>query len=108
MKKIEDNFNHKGVTFKILKRGKNAIMLDAKADFYNCASLEVWQIRKSKERTIKGKVIPAHEIKPGNEDYPFTAHQFMRNHFKTEDEFQDIALKDLMSMKKGSSKENCK
>lgn len=93
MIKIEDKFRHKGVDFEVVKRGKKALLLTASADFYNCESIEVWQIRHSKDCEIKGNLIPAREIKPGNENYPFTAHQFMRNHFKNQDDFQNAALK---------------
>lgn len=93
MIRLDNEFTHKGVTFKIIKRGKKAVILDAKADFYTCESVEVWQIRHSKDSTIKGSFIAAREIKPGNENYPYTAHQFMRNHFKSDEEFMDAALK---------------
>tara|TARA_R110000772_G_scaffold189416_2_gene300419 strand:+ start:1904 stop:2242 length:339 start_codon:yes stop_codon:yes gene_type:complete len=82
MIKLDNEFRYKGVDFKITKRGKKAIMLDAKSDFYTCPSVEVWQIRHSKDRTIKGNFISAGERKPSNEDYPYSAHQFMLNHFE--------------------------
>ena len=82
MEKIEGSFKYKGVEFEVIKRGEKAIMLKANADFYTCKSIEVWQIRVSKESIIKGNVIPIHERKPSNDDYPYTAHQFMENHYK--------------------------
>lgn len=82
MKRIEEDFKYKGVTFKIVKRGKKAIMLDAKASFYTCKSIEVWQIRESKGSVIGESLIEPHEKKPSNEDYPYSAHQFMENHYK--------------------------
>lgn len=88
MIKLDNEFRYKGVDFKIIKRGKKAIMLDAKADFYTCKSVEVWQIRHSKDKTIKNNFIPARERKPSNEDYPFSAHQFMLNHFECGFDFQ--------------------
>ena len=84
MRKLEENFTYKGVTFKIIKRGQKAIMLDAKADFYNSNSVEVWQLRYSKDRMIKGNLIKASEKKPSNEDYPYVAHQFMGSHFEND------------------------
>lgn len=82
MKKIENKFKYKGVNFEVLKRGEKCIMLKADATFYNCKSVEVWQLRVSKESIIKGNVVPIHERKPSNEDYPYNAHQFMENHYK--------------------------
>ena len=77
MRLIEEEFKYKGVYFKVLKRGKAAIILEAKADFYPCESVEVWKIRHSKESIIKGVVIDPGEKKPSNEDYPYYAHQYM-------------------------------
>jgi hypothetical protein len=101
MVKIEKTFRHKQVDFEVVKRGEKALLLTARADFYICDSIEVWQIRHSKDSTIKGNFIPSREIKPGNENYPYTAHQFMRNHFKTEVEFQDAALKRFNEYEQG-------
>lgn len=81
MEKIEGKFKYKGVNFEVLKRGEKALMLKADAEFYTCRSIEVWQIRVAKESIINGNIIPIHERKPSNEDYPYTAHQFMENHY---------------------------
>ena len=93
MVKLERTFIYKGVTFEIIKKGKKAVMLDAKADFYNCKSVEVWQLRYSKDSYIKGNLIPAREKKPSNEDYPYCAHQFMESHFNSHDEMMEVANK---------------
>ena len=101
MIKIEDQFRYKGVDFEVVKRGEKAILLTASADFYTCKSIEVWQIRHSKDVTIKGNFVPAREKKPSNENYPYTAHQFMRNHFQTEEAFQYAALKRFNEYEEG-------
>lgn len=79
MRRIEDNFKYKGVTFEVIKRGKKALMLKASASFYpkNCVSYEVWQLRYSKDSEIQGIAVAGGERKPSNEDYPYCAHQFM-------------------------------
>jgi len=82
MRQIDNEFKYKGVYFKIIKRGEKAIMLEAKADFYDCDSVEVWQIRHSKESIIKDQVIEAGERKPSNDDYPNVAHQFMSKFYE--------------------------
>jgi hypothetical protein len=51
--------------------------------------------------TINGNFVPAREKKPSNENYPYTAHQFMRNHFQTEEAFQDAALKRFNEYEQG-------
>lgn len=51
---LNDEFAYKGVRFKVIKKGKNAIMLNAESDFYDCDSIEVWQLIKTKDRTING------------------------------------------------------
>lgn len=81
MIQLEDKFKYKGVQFEIIKRGEKSVMLSAKSDFYDCDSVEVWQIRHSKDVTINGVLVPAREKKPSNEDYPYRAHQFMSKHF---------------------------
>ena len=81
MKIIEGTFKHKGVTFEVIQRGEKAVMLKATAPFYDCNSVEVWQIRKAKASIISGNHIAEREIKPSNEDYPHRAHQFMQKHF---------------------------
>jgi len=83
MKEFENEFKHKGVDFKVILRGKKAVMLEASASFYPCKSVEVWQLRKRKETKIGNSIIPSGYRKPSNEDYPFTAHQFMENHFES-------------------------
>lgn len=93
MRKLEKEFTYKGVRFKIIKRGKNALMLNAKSDFYCCPSVEVWQIRIAPPKTINGKHIEGGERKPSNEDYPYSAHQFMQNHFDSELDMVSAALK---------------
>jgi hypothetical protein len=82
--KLNEEFTYKGVRFKIIKRGKNAIMLDAKSDFYDCSSIEVWQLIKTNDRTINGNFIKGGFKKPNNNDYPYSAHQFMSKHFDNE------------------------
>lgn len=89
MKKIEENFIYKGVTFKVIKRGKNAIMLDAKSNFLTSRCIEVWQIRESQGSVINGNVIEPHEKKPSDNDYPYYAHQFLESHFKSFDEMMN-------------------
>lgn len=82
MIRIEGTFKHKGVTFEVIQRGKKSVMLKATAPFYDCKSVEVWQLRYAKASIIKGNKIDEREIKPSNEDYPYRAHQFMEKHFK--------------------------
>lgn len=77
-------FVYKGVTFEVLKNGKNAIMLDAKSDFYDCQSIEVWYKRETKDRYINGVFVKGGVKRPSNNDYPYYAHQFMRKHFENE------------------------
>ena len=93
MKKIDENFTYKGVTFRIIKRGKKAIMLDAKSHFLNGKCIEVWQIRESQGSVINGNIIEPHEKKPSDNDYPFYAHQFLESHFKSFDEMMDKVFK---------------
>ena len=93
MIQLEDKFTYKGVQFEIIKRGKKAVMLSAKADFYDCDSIEVWQIRHSKDVTINGVLVPAREKKPSNEDYPYRAHQFMSKHYQSAYKMFAVALK---------------
>lgn len=101
MIKLDNEFRYHGVDFKIIQRGENAIMLEAKADFYTCDSVEVWQIRHSKDCTIKGNFVGARERKPSNEDYPYAAHQFMRNHFDNWDDFMRACDKMFMDYENG-------
>lgn len=91
MKTIEENFNYKGVTFEMIKRGSKALMFKAKADFYDCESLEVWKIRKRFNVTIADRFIGDLELKPSNEDYYYTAHQYMRKHYKSDEAFYKAA-----------------
>jgi hypothetical protein len=86
-------FIYKGVTFEVLKDGKNAIMLDAKSDFYDCQSIEVWYKIETKDRYINGNFVRGGIKKPNNNDYPYTAHQFMAKHFNSIEEFKAIAEK---------------
>ena len=75
------NLSIKVFPLKVLLRGKKALILSAKADFYACESIEVWKIRYSKDRTINGVIVTGGEKKPSNEDYPTYAHQYMENAF---------------------------
>ncbi len=93
MIKLDNEFRYKGVDFKIIKRGKKSVMLEAKADFYSCESVEVWQIRHSKDSKIKDRDILARERKPSNEDYPYSAHQFMSNHFRSQEQYEKAYTK---------------
>ena len=88
---IEDEFKFKGVNFKLIKRGKNALMFKAVSDFYSCESIEVWKIRISKDRVINGVSITGGEIKPSNDLYPVYAHQYMRSAFKSNDDYVNSA-----------------
>ena len=87
MKLLDNEFKYKGVHFTLIKRGKKALIFKAEADFYPCESIEVWKIRLSKDRKINGNVLTGGEKKPSNEDYPMFAHQYMRKHFKSNDDF---------------------
>jgi hypothetical protein len=86
-------FVYKGVTFEVVKNGKNAIMLNAKSDFYDCESIEVWYKRMTNDRYINGSFVKGGIKRPSNNDYPYTAHQFMRKHFKTDEEFKEVVFK---------------
>lgn len=79
MRRIENEFKYHGVNFTIVKRGEKALLLKAEADFYpdSCVSYEVWQLRYSKDVEINGMKVEAGERKPGDNDYPYSAHQFM-------------------------------
>ena len=101
MIQLENEFKYKGVNFKILKRGEKAIMLRAEAPFYDCVSLEVWQIRHSKDVTINGVLVPAREKKPSNEDYPYRAHQFMSKHYESQYVMYEKANKRLKEYETG-------
>lgn len=101
MIKLDNEFKYKGVNFKILKRGQKSIMLSAEAEFYDCPSVEVWQIRESKDTTIKGNFVPAREMKPSNEHYPYTAHQFMSKHYPSVDVMYEKANKRFDEYEKG-------
>lgn len=87
MKGLDRNFKYKGVDFEIIKQGEKAVMLRAKADFYGSDSIEVWQLRYSKDRDIGGAFVSGGVMKPSNEDYPYRAHQFMRKHYSNDKEF---------------------
>jgi len=91
MRLIEDEFKYKGVSFKVLTRGKKALVLSAKADFYACESIEVWKIRYSKDRTINSVLVTGGEKKPSNEDYPMFAHQYMQKSFNSYMSMLEIA-----------------
>ena len=85
MKELQQEFKYKGVNFKIIKEGQNAIMLDAQADFYDCPSVEVWHKRTRPDTTIKGNFVEGGFKKPSNEDYPYNAHQFMEKHYASKE-----------------------
>jgi len=93
MKELEQEFKYKGVNFKILKEGKNAILLDAKSDFYDCPSVEVWHKRTRPDTTIAGNFVEGGFKKPSNEDYPYNAHQFMEKHYINNTDMMITALK---------------
>jgi hypothetical protein len=84
MTKHEETFTYKGVTFKKIKEGKNATMFEASADFLTSRCIEVWQNKIRKESSINGNVIKGGIKRPNNNDYPFSAHQFLASHFKSE------------------------
>lgn len=90
--KVGDKFKYKGVDFEVLRVGKKAILLDAKADFLNGKCLEVWMIRQRKDGTINGKFVKGGFKKPSNNDYPFTAHQFLETHFISDEQLTLHAL----------------
>ena len=91
MKKIEENFKYKGVTFEVIKRGSKALIFKAKADFYDCESLEVWKIRTRENVKIGDVFIGDLELKPSNENYYYTAHQYMRKYYKSDEAFYKAA-----------------
>ena len=88
---IEEKFNYKGVSFELIKRGSKALIFKAKASFYDCESLEVWKIRNRLNVKIGDVLIGDLELKPNNENYYYTAHQYMRNHYKTDEAFHKSA-----------------
>lgn len=92
MKLIETEFKHKGVDFKVIKRGRYTLLLEAKAEFYDCESVEVWKIRHSKERIIQGKTIDERERKPSNEDYPTDASQYFVKRYNGRAEMMEKAM----------------
>ena len=92
MEKIEGEFKYKGVDFKVLKRGKKALLLSASAPFYNYPSLEVWKLRLRKESKIQGNVLPKRERKPSNDDYPMYAKQFFENRYNGSQEMERLAM----------------
>lgn len=89
---IEPMFKHKGVDFEVLQRNDDVVLLKASAPFYDCDSLEVWKVRWSKEREIKGNIVPKHERKPSNEDYPMFAKQFMQKRYTSYEEMLSKAM----------------
>lgn len=93
MRKLEQEFKYKGVNFEILKRGEKAVMLSAESTYYDCESIEVWQLRYSKDREIMGAFVSGGEMKPSNEDYPYRAHQFMRKHYDSREKFVAVCKK---------------
>lgn len=93
MKDLEQNFKYKGVDFEIIKKGEKAVMLRAKADFYDCDSIEVWYLRYSKDRIINGVFVSGGVMKPSNEDYPYRAHQFLRKYYSSDEEFLGVCEK---------------
>ena len=90
--KVGEIFIYRGVTFEVVRNGKNALMLYAKSDFLTCECIEVWMKRESKDRTINGKLVKGGLRKPSNNDYPYTAHQFLSDHFKDGETFRLTAM----------------
>jgi hypothetical protein len=98
---MEKIFRHKGVEFEVLKEGEKALLLSAKSDFYDCESMEVWQIKERPDMTIGGKFVAGGLKKPGNNDYPFWAHQFMRKHYTSDEAFLNVVEKRFQEYEQG-------
>lgn len=78
MKPLPINYSKNGYNFSLISRnGDIATYSQADPDSGRIVAYEVFQVKKNKERTIAGKLIPPSESTPSNEEWGtlgFTVH----------------------------------